>query len=129
MNGLSPGTSYDVSVLATPSSGPQTPASAPMDLFMPTIGAPALTSATATGPTQGEATATPPASGGPGTNYTFMATPVGAGPPIKVTSATPTATFNSLAPGTTYDVNVVARGANGPSPASNTLGFTTPSLT
>ena len=128
VKGLAPGTTYDVSVTATTSSGTRSPTSAPIDLIMPAIGAPALTSAAATGPTQGTATATPPATGGPWTSYTFTATPVGGGTPVVVTTSTPTATFNGLKPGTTYGVSVIGTGANGPSPASNTLSITTPSL-
>ena len=128
MKGLAPGTSYDVSVTARASSGTQSPASSPIDLVTPAIGAPAITSAAATGPTQGTSTATPPATGGPWTSYTFTATLIGGGAPVVVTSATPFATFNGLSPGATYDVSVIATGANGPSPASNTLSFTTPSL-
>lgn len=128
MKGLLPSTKYDVSVVATTASGTKTPASAPLDLSMPAPTAPALTAATATGPTQGAATAAPPTTGGPWTSYTFTATPLGGGAPIVVQSATPDATFNGAKPGTTYTVSVVASGPNGPSPASNTLDFTTPSL-
>ena len=45
-----------------------------------------------------------------------------------VTSATPYATFNGLQPGTQYTVSVVANGAQGATPASNTLPLETPAL-
>lgn len=128
MTGLAPGTSYDVFVVAATAAGTKTPASAPLGLTMPAATAPALTSAAAAGPTQGTATATAPTTGGPWTSYTFTATPIGGGAPIVVTSATPSATFNGLKPGTGYTVSVVASGPDGPSPASNTMDFSTPSL-
>ena len=128
MAGLKPYVLYDVTVSAKTTSGATTPPSAPMPLEMPGPGAPALTSADATGPTQGTAIATPPKTGGPWTSYTFTATPIGGGPPVTVISDSPTADFMGLMPGTLYLVDVVATGSNGNSPASNTLSFSTPSF-
>ena len=128
MTGLKPNVLYDVTVSAKTASGATTPPSAPMPLEMPGPGAPTLTSADATGPTQGTATATPPKTGGPWTSYTFTATPIGGGPPVTVISDSPTADFTGLMPGTLYLVDVVASGPNGNSPASNTLSFSTPSI-
>ena len=128
MPGLKPNVLYDVTVSAKTASGATTPPSAPMPLEMPGPGAPTLSSADATGPTQGTATATPPKTGGPWTSYTFTATPVGGGPPVIVTSDSPAADFTGLKPGTLYLVDVVATGPNGESPASNTLSFSTPSI-
>lgn len=128
MTGLKPYVLYDVTVTGNTASGATTPPSAPMPLEMPGPGAPTLTSADATGPTEGTATATPPKSGGPWTSYTFSAIPVGGGTPVVVTSDSPAAAFTSLKPGTLYIVDVMATGPNGDSPDSNTLSFSTPSI-
>lgn len=128
MPGLTPGAVYDVTVAATTAAGTTTPPSAPMQMAMPPPPAPALVSADATGPTQGFATANAPTSGGPWSNYTFTAIPVGGGAPVVVTSATPYATFNSLQPRTQYTVSVVANGLKGATTASNTLPLETPAL-
>ena len=128
MPGLKPNVQYGVSLVGTTVAGVKTPPSAAMALVMPPPSAPTLASADATGPTVGAATALPPRTGGPWTSYTFTATPLGGGTPVAVTSATPNANFTSLQPGTLYLVDVAASGPDGPSPASNALSFTTPSL-
>jgi len=127
MSGLKSGVSYDVTVVAGTGAG-ATPPSAPAPMTMPPPASPTLTSADATGPTQGSAAATAPSSGGPWDTYTFTATPLGGGSAVVVDSATPAASLNGLQPGTQYSVGVVAKGAGGPSPASNKLTLATPSL-
>ena len=128
LTGLKAGVTYDVSVVATGAGGALTPPSAPLTLVMPPPAAPTLTAADAAGPTQGTASAAAPASGGPWDSYVFTATPLGGGSAVAVTSATPSATFNGLLPGTQYSVGVVAKGSGGSSPPSNKLSLVTPSL-
>ena len=129
VKGLEPGAKYEVYVFATSAGGTATPPSAPASMTMPPPAAPTLTAAAAAGPTQGTASATAPTSGGPWGSFVFTATPVGGGSAVTVSSATPSATFNGLLPGTQYSVGVVVVGSGGSSsPPSNKLGLVTPSL-
>ena len=67
VDGLQPGTSYDVTAVAIVG-GVSTPPSNARKLSMPPTGAPALTTVEDTGPTTATATATPP----PNTTYTSV---------------------------------------------------------
>ena len=96
--GLAPETTYTVTANAI-IAGQPVPASNTAEVTTPPTGAPTLTSADDTSSTTGYATATPP----PGVNftsYTFIASPLGGGAPVVVTSSTPAVNFTGLAPAT-----------------------------
>ena len=129
MKGLEPGAKYDVHVIASSDTGATTPPSAAAYMAMPALAAPTLLTADASGPTQGIATGVAPTSGGPWSSYTFTASRLdSSGSQLVAASATPTVTLNGLAPSSQYSVVVVANGSNGPSPKSNRLIISTPSL-
>jgi hypothetical protein len=89
---------------------------------------PALTTATATGPTTGQVTIDPPNTPVQPTSYTVTLVPVGGGSPITVTCANPDdCPIPGLAPDTTYTVTAVGNlPGGGTTPASGTASLTTP---
>ena len=81
-----------------------------------------------TGPTSALLSATAPSVGGPFISYTFTATPVGGGPAVVVTCASPTdCPVTGLKPGVSYDVAVTAMTLlRSPTPPSTPLPLTMP---
>lgn len=82
-----------------------------------------------TSPTSMSVSCSPPPSG-TYTSYTFTATPVGGGSPVSVTcSSSYSCNIKGLVPGTTYDVQVVAKDSAGKiTPPSAPVQATTPKL-
>ncbi|KAL4448135.1 hypothetical protein ABPG75_005354 [Micractinium tetrahymenae] len=128
VQGLQPGTSYVVKVVARKADGTTSPPSNE-DIFT-TPDAPLLTSALAWGPTTGQATA----SGSAGmafASWKFLARPIAgdgaSGATVPASGPAPDVRFYGLAPNTKYEVSVVGITPDGKQvPAPNKLSFTTP---
>ncbi len=125
VTGLLSCTNYTVTVVAVLQSGATLAGSNSATLSTPCPGAPTLDSAVGTGPTTGTAQASP-GSGGPFSSYNFTAVEAGTGTVFTCVSSTSSCDFTGLAPGTAYEVSVVATDGSGKqTPASNTKTMTT----
>lgn len=127
VDGLTPDTTYAVTLVAQRADGSRSPPSNEAVVTMPSV-TPQLTSAQAYGPTTGKATAT----GAKGVTYArfiFTATPKSGGAAIRAVSPVPEARWKgSLAPSTEYAVTCVGVLPGGTlTPASNALPMATPS--
>ena len=128
-SGLAPGTTYTVTAVATLPDGSTEPVIGAPTISTPSsYNVPALTTATATGPTTAQVTIDPPNTPVQPTSYTVTVTPEGGGSPIKVTCANPDdCPVTGLTPDTTYTVTAVGNlPGGGTTPASGTASITTP---
>lgn len=126
VTGLEPDTTYAVEVVPVKADGTEGPASNEDVITTPT--AVVVTSAEPYGPTSALVTATSPA-GNDYKEWQFIATPVGGGTPITVTSDSPEARFFNLQPNTQYEVTAVGVLPDGTQEeSSNSLLMTTPPL-
>ena len=128
-SGLAPGTTYTVTAVATLPDGSTEPVIGAPTISTPaSYNVPALTTATATGPTTAQVTIDPPNTPVQPTSYTVTVTPEGGGSPIKVTCANPRdCPIPGLTPDTAYTVSAVGNlPGGGTTPASGTASLTTP---
>ena len=128
-SGLAPGTTYTVTAVATLPDGSTEPVIGAPTISTPSsYNVPALTTATATGPTTAQVTIDPPNTPVQPTSYTVTVTPVGGGSPITVTCTNPKdCPIPGLAPDTAYTVSAVGNlPGGGTTPASGTASLTTP---
>ena len=125
-SGLAPGTMYTATAVATLPDGTKVPVAGTATLATP-VG-PALTTASATGPTAGQVTIEPPSGGTQPSSYTVTLTPVGGGSPITVTCTNPLdCPIPGLTPDTTYSVSAVGNlPGGGTTAATGTSSLTTP---
>ena len=128
-SGLTPNTTYTVTATATLPDGTVEPVIGAPTISTPaSYNAPALTTATPTGPTTGAVTIDPPNTPVQPTSYTVTLVPVGGGTPITVTCANPNdCPVTGLTPDTTYAVTAVGNlPGGGTTPASGVASLTTP---
>jgi hypothetical protein len=128
--GLSNGTLYDVSVVATNAAGNSTPPTTSSGTPRTVPGAPTGLIVTPGDGTLGVSWSAPSGDGGnPISAYTVAVTPHGGGTTATSTGSSTSHQFTGLSNGTLYDVSVVASNAAGPSSAATASGTprTTPS--
>jgi hypothetical protein len=125
--GLTPGTSYVATATARLPDGTVVPVEGSLPVSTPT--GPALTTASATGPTTGQVTLAPPSNGTQPASYTITLVPVGGGPAITVTCTNPLdCPIPGLTPDTSYTVTAVGNlPGGGTTPATGSATLTTPS--
>jgi hypothetical protein len=131
VTGLTNGSTYTFTVVATNAKGDSAPSDASAPLTLP-VAPDAPTNVTATpGNAQATVTWTAPTSDGGATVTKYVVTPSGGAAPVEVTGnpAPTTAAVTGLTNGTSYTFTVVAQNSAGSSVASGPSAAVTPSTT